>query len=209
LPGGAVKSAGYEKGPIAPGSLVSLFLAGTLRGGAYPGLRLRDAAGNESRLFFTALGAQMNFAMPAGAAPGRAELFVDAPTPASLVLQVEPVAPGIFVTPGLRAWGFAEETEARRSFTIGACGAASQCATAGFALPATVTLFSGGTSGEAVQVILPGLTMPALAAGSNQFTNVSFSLPAGYPYRGLVPVRIEARGKRSNTAWVHILDEGI
>lgn len=211
LPGGAVMSAGYEKGPVAPGALVSLFLAGTLRGGAYPALRLRDAAGNENRLNFTALGTQMNFPLPVGTAPGWAELFVDAPNPASLVLQIEPVAPGLFVTPARRAWGFA--AVARRnftiSFTIGSCGGPNQCATAGFTLPATVALFSGGVAGESVDVVLPGIRLPAWVVGSTGFGNVSFALPATYPYRGLVPVRIEARGKRSNTAWIHIIDEGI
>jgi uncharacterized protein (TIGR03437 family) len=201
LPSGVVNSAGFEQGPLSPAAWASLFLASPI-GGSRPMLTLTDAAGavfNLSTQFST--DQQMNFFIPPNVALGPAQLRVASPFPSTILLDIKPVSPGIFVTPSRAAWGFSGTT------IFGLCAGPNNCFQLPIPVPATVRLSTNGmglTNTRPVTVWLAGQRLPGRI-----FEGSTFDIPADFPYRGYLPVQLEIDGIRSNIAYLHLKDEGI
>ncbi len=96
LPSGVVNGAGFAQGPLAPGAWASIFLASETADKLGP-LTLRDAAGTEHTLQRSNWGSQINVLIPRTAALGRAELRIPSPVPASVSVDLQPAAPGIYL----------------------------------------------------------------------------------------------------------------
>ena len=205
LPSGVVNSAGFEQGPLSPGAWASIFLASPLTG-PRPVLTLTDAAGAVFNLpTLYAIDQQMNFSIPRTAAPGPAQLRVTSPFPSTILLDIQPVSPGIFVTPNRAAWGFYRTPALSAAF--GFCSGPNICFQGPIPVPATVSLTANGmglTNTRPVTVWLAGQRVPG-----RMFEGATFDIPANFPYRGFVPVQIEIDGIRSNVAYLHLKDEGI
>jgi hypothetical protein len=75
-------------------------------------------------------------------------------------------------------------------------------------VPSNLTLATGGLAlVERAEVVvwIAGQRLP----GAYRAGMVSCDIPADFPYRGYVPVQVEAFGVRSNTAYYWLRDEGI
>jgi uncharacterized protein (TIGR03437 family) len=205
LPSGVVNSAGFEQGPLSPGAWASLFLASPLTG-SRPLLSLIDSAGTSFSLpTLYSLDHQMNFPIPRNAAVGPAHLRVASPFPSTILLDIQPVSPGIFVTPTRAAWGFYRTPSMSAIFA--GCGRSNSCFQSPIPVPATVDLIANGmglTDTRAVTIWLAGQRLPG-----RSLEGAAFDIPANFPYRGFVPVQIEIDGIRSNIAYLHLKDEGI
>lgn len=204
LPGGAVHSAGFEQGPLSPGTWASLFLASPVAS-TVPAMTVVDAVGVTRSLRPIAAGHQVNFFLPPDIAIGPAQLQFSSPVLAAIRLDVRRVSPGIFVSPDRTAWGFYQAQGASEIF--GVCAGPGGCFVRPIPVPAIISLTAAGltlAAGLPVRVWLAGTPLPAdLTAG------VTFSIPPDFPYRGYVPVQIEVDGVRSNIAYLHLRDEGV
>lgn len=203
LPSGVVNSAGFEQGPISPASWASVFFAALIS--PPPAVTLTDAAGTVHALASRfAVEQQMNFFIPSNVAIGPAQLRVDSPFPSTILLDIRPVAPGIFVNPNRAAWGFYRT--GATAMTFGVCAGPNNCLQRPIPVPATVSLTTNGTgltNTRPVTVWLAGQRLQGRI-----FEGGTFDIPADFPYRGFVPVQLEIEGIRSNVAYLHLRDDG-
>lgn len=202
LPAGVVNSAGFEKGPLSPGAYASMFFASEVSPSI--GMQLRDAAGAVFPIQGVVAGQQLNLIVPPETAPGPALLQVPGPFPASVLLDVQPISPGIFVNPDRAARGFLRSGQAG---AIAGCSPES-CGVVPLPVPAVIELQANGLralEGKELEVRLAGHSIP----GTVQFGSVHFSIPADFPYRGQVSVQLVSGGVRSNVAYLLLKDEGI
>ncbi|MBM3753181.1 MAG: trypsin-like peptidase domain-containing protein [Acidobacteria bacterium] len=179
LPGGFVHAAGFRQGPLSPGAIASLFTASEFPA-REAAFTIRDAAGVEHTIVGATFGQQVNLLLPRTLAIGPAELRVPSTLPSSVRFEVRPVSPGLYAT-------FDRQPRS---------------------VPAKLTLALGGMAlvdSADVAVWIAGQRLSA----SYQAGVVECDIPAGFPYRGYVPVQVEAFGVRSNTAYYWLRDEGI
>jgi hypothetical protein len=179
LPGGFVNGAGFRQGPLSPGAASSLFLASSFPSDRVP-FTIRDAAGVEHSVTGFNYFQQSNLVLPVNLAIGPAELRVPSEPPSTIRFEVRPVSPGLYVT---------FDAAPRR-------------------VPSNLTLATGGLAlveRAEVAVWIAGQRLP----GAYRAGIVSCDIPADFPYRGYVPVQVEAFGVRSNTAYYWLRDEGI
>lgn len=207
LPGGAVNSAGFEPGPTSPNSWLSIFFTTETAETLGP-ITLRDAAGTEHLLINRrAAGNQINFTVPRNVALGPAEIRIPSPLPSTLLLDIQPISPGIFVSPNRAAWGFYQTPT--RGQTFGACSGPSNCIQNPVPVPATVNPMVNGLGpgvARPIAIWLAGQRIPGLVT---QFGSVSFDIPADFPYRGYVSLQLDIDGIRSNVAYLHLQDDGV
>ena len=183
---------------------VSVFLAAPVSGLA-PAITVTDAAGTIHNAAPRAAGQQLNFFLPSSVAIGPAQLRIASPFPSTILLDIQPVSPGIFVSPNRAAWGL-YQTKFFSWATFGFCSG-TNCIQNPIPVPAWVSLTTGGIAlagGRSVTVWLAGQRLPGTVSAG-----VTFDIPPNFPYRGYVPVQFEISGVRSNIAYVHLLDEGI
>jgi len=204
LPGGLVNSGGFEPGPVSPGMWVSVFFASPFSGA--PPFRLQDAAGREHDVGAAVAGQQVNLYIPRDAALGPAQLRIPGPLPSTLLMDVKPVAPGIFTGPTREASGFF--FTGSTGVLIGRCGA-EFCLSDGLVpVPSEVSLSVNGLLAAAGTDVTVWLAGQRLTGRANAF-GIRFQLPANFAYRGQVPIQIEVGGVRSNVAYLFLKDEGI
>lgn len=179
LPGGFVNGAGFRQGPLSPGAVASLFTASSFSSDRTP-FTIRDAAGQEHLINSFNYYQQSNITLPMNLTVGPAEIRVPSEPPATIRFEVRPVSPGLFVT----------FDPAPRS------------------VPATLSLAAAGLAlVDRAEVIVWIAGQRITGNYSSGF--VTCDVPANFPFRGYVPVQLEAFGVRSNTAYYWLRDEGI
>jgi len=207
LPSGVVNSAGFEQGPLSPGAWASIFLASPFND-ALPAITLIDAAGTVFPLPRLAADQQVNLRIPANIAIGTAQLRFPSAFPSAFLLDIQPVSPGIFVSPTRVAWGAYRVGNIFVPF--GGCSGPSNCFQSPIPVPASLLIQQSGLAiggGRTVTVWAAG--QPITGFVSSGGGNVMLDIPADFPYRGYVPIQIEANGMRSNIAFIHLRDDGI
>jgi uncharacterized protein (TIGR03437 family) len=92
----AVNAASFQPGPVAPGSLISIFGLNLTPNTTPPTLLINGLAAPLQFVSPTQINAQVPFETPVG--PTTAELRLPAMPPAAIQLQIAPAAPGIFAS---------------------------------------------------------------------------------------------------------------
>lgn len=204
---------------VAPGAVASAFGNG-MQGAS---VTVEDGAGmsEPATVFYTSPG-QINFLVPADAAPGAGALTVTTTSGAilSTALQISGVAPGIF-----SANGNGTGVAAAQVFLAGSGGSGqyipiAQCGTAaGSCVAQPVSLGSGeaalilyGTgirglsSLQNVSCAIGGVPAPVMYAGPQNvypgLDQVNVQIPAGLAGQGEVAVTLSVDGQLSNTVTV-------
>jgi uncharacterized protein (TIGR03437 family) len=218
-----LSAASFAGGTVAPDSIVAAFGAGFTTGGGGTSVNFKDSAGVERPA--QVLGAaptQINFVVPAGSAPGRAQVTAGA---ALGDVLVDAVAPGLFTAnadgkgaPAALALRVKADNSTPSSEPVFRCGATvGSCAPSPIDLgPATdkvyLALFGTGLRNrsrlEDVTATIGGATADVLYAGPQPdypgLDQINILLPRSLAGRGAVVVTVTVAGRAANSVSINV-----
>jgi uncharacterized protein (TIGR03437 family) len=219
---GLVHGASFRAGPLAPGSLASIFGL-NLTDSQGVALSLVDSGGVRFQVAPLAVSpGQINWLLPAGAGlgPARVTVVKSNGQSASTGVQLERVAPGLFtansmgvgpaaaVVVRVRADGSREHAPAWQCASPAACTMTPIDIT-GSSDQVSVELYGTGWRGaRSVSVHLNTLPVEVLyagpATGAEGLDQVNVRIPNSIPVRGHVKLELEADGQAANPVWVRL-----